>query len=131
MSRSSIATMQSPRMVVAAGRSAGLQLPKWTSPTNAACAAAVEAIADRFEHDLLVNNAASSANNLLAALAEDDVSERSARPMWAACSTSLRAVAPRMISQRARKIIDVGSRFRRKGWPHKPTTRRARAPSMR
>jgi 3-oxoacyl-[acyl-carrier protein] reductase len=103
--------------VVAAGRSAGLQIAaaKVDVTDDAACAAAVEAIADRCERiDLLVNNAGLIRDNLLAALAEDDVASVLATNVGGVFNM-IRAVAPHMISQRAGKIINISSVSAEKG----------------
>ncbi len=81
----------------------------------AACAAAVERVADRCERiDVLVNNAGVIRDNLLALLGPEDVQVVLDTNVGGVFNVT-RAVVPHMISRRAGKIINVSSVSGEKG----------------
>jgi 3-oxoacyl-[acyl-carrier protein] reductase len=103
--------------VEAAGKAAGHRIAarKVDVTDSAACADAVEEVADRGERiDLLVNNAGQIRDNLLAMLTEDDVASVLATNVGGVFNVT-RAVAPHMISHRKGKIINISSVSGEKG----------------
>ena len=82
---------------------------------SAACATAVEAIADRCGRiDILVNNAGTIRDNPLAAFDDDDVAIVLETNVTGVFNVT-RAVAPYMISQRAGRIVNISSVSAEKG----------------
>ena len=82
---------------------------------SAACAAAVDRVAERCGHiDILVNNAGIIRDNQLAAFDDDDVQAVLDTNVSGAFNVA-RAVVPHMIVQRSGKIINVGSVAGEKG----------------
>jgi len=103
--------------VVAAAQAAGqtVAADQVDVTDAAACAAAVERVADRCERiDVLVNNAGVIRDNLLALLGPDDVQTVLDTNVGGVFNVS-RAVVPHMISRRAGKIINVSSVSGEKG----------------
>jgi len=81
----------------------------------AACAAAIERVADRCERiDILVNNAGIIRDNQLAALEDDDVTAVLDTNVGGVFNVT-RAVVPHMIMQRAGRIINLSSVSASKG----------------
>src|SRR5258708_31202535 len=96
--------------VVASGKTAGQRIAadKVDIRDSAACAAAVERVAERCGRiDILVNNAGIIRDNQLAAF-DDDVQSVLDTNVGGAFNVA-RAVVPHMIVPRARKIINLGS----------------------
>ena len=82
---------------------------------SAACAAAVDRVAERCGHiDILVNNAGIIRDNQLAAFADDDVQAVLDTNVGGVFNVA-RAVVPHMIMQRAGKIINISSVAAEKG----------------
>jgi 3-oxoacyl-[acyl-carrier protein] reductase len=103
--------------VLAAARAAGQKVTADQVDVTdaAACAAAVERVADRCERiDVLVNNAGVIRDNLLALLAPEDVQVVLDTNVGGVFNVT-RAVVPHMISRRAGKIINVSSVSGEKG----------------
>jgi len=103
--------------VVAAARAAGQTVAaEQVDVTDAAaCAAAVERVAERCERiDVLVNNAGVIRDNLLALLGPEDVQTVLDTNVGGVFNVS-RAVVPHMIARRAGKIINVSSVSGEKG----------------
>jgi 3-oxoacyl-[acyl-carrier protein] reductase len=103
--------------VVAAARAAGRKVTadQVNVTDAAACAAAVERVADRCERiDVLVNNAGVIRDNLLALLGPEDVQVVLDTNVGGVFNVT-RAVVPHMISRRAGKIINVSSVSGEKG----------------
>jgi 3-oxoacyl-[acyl-carrier protein] reductase len=103
--------------VVAAGKASGRRVAaeKVDVRDSAACAAAVERVADRCGRiDILVNNAGIIRDNQLAAFDDDDVQSVLDTNVGGAFNVT-RAVVPHMIVQRAGKIINLGSVAGEKG----------------
>jgi len=76
---------------------------------SAACAAAVDRVAERCERiDILVNNAGAIRDNQLAAFDDDDVRVVLETNVSGVFNVT-RAVVPHMIVQRSGKIINIGS----------------------
>jgi 3-oxoacyl-[acyl-carrier protein] reductase len=103
--------------VVAAGAAAGRTLAalKVDIRDAKACAAAVEGIADRCGRiDILVNNAGTIRDNPLAAFDDEDVAAVLETNVTGVFNVT-RAVVPYMISQRAGRIINIGSVAGEKG----------------
>jgi 3-oxoacyl-[acyl-carrier protein] reductase len=103
--------------VVAAARAAGRSVTaEQVDVTDAAaCAAAVERVAERCERiDVLVNNAGIIRDNLLALLGPEDVQAVLDTNVGGVFNVT-RAVVPHMISRRAGKIINVSSVSGEKG----------------
>jgi 3-oxoacyl-[acyl-carrier protein] reductase len=76
---------------------------------TAACAAAVDAVADRCGRiDVLVNNAGVIRDNLLAALSDEDVRDVLDTNV-AGVFNMTRAVVPHMMARRAGKIVNLSS----------------------
>jgi len=103
--------------VLAAARAAGLKVTaEQVDVTDAAaCAAAVERVADRCERiDVLVNNAGVIRDNLLALLGPEDVQVVLDTNVGGVFNVT-RAVVPHMIARRAGKIINVSSVSGEKG----------------
>ena len=103
--------------VVAAGKAAGQRIAaeKVDIRDSAACAAAVERVAERCGRiDILVNNAGIIRDNQLAAFDDDDVQSVLDTNVGGAFNLA-RAVVPHMIVQRAGKIINLGSVAGEKG----------------
>jgi len=95
-----------------AGKVSGMQVDVRDA---AACAAAVEAIAERCGRiDILVNNAGIIRDNQLAALEDDDVSDVLDTNVGGVFNAT-RAVVPHMIVQRAGRIINLSSVAGEKG----------------
>jgi len=97
--------------VVAAAQAAGWKVTaeQLDIRDSAACAAAVERIADRCSRiDILVNNAGITRDNPLAAFDDADVAEVLATNVTGVFNTT-RAVVPYMTSQRAGSIINLSS----------------------
>jgi 3-oxoacyl-[acyl-carrier protein] reductase len=97
--------------VVAAGRSAGQRIAAERVDVRdaAACAAAVERIAERCGRiDVLVNNAGVIRDNLLALLEDEDVRTVLETNVGGVFNVT-RAVVPHMIAKRAGKIINLSS----------------------
>lgn len=103
--------------VLAAGRAAGHKIAavQVDIRDSAACAAAVEAIAERCGRiDILVNNAGTIRDNPLAAFDDDDVAVVLDTNVIGVFNIT-RAVVPYMISQRAGRIVNIGSVAGEKG----------------
>src|SRR5215510_9902799 len=82
---------------------------------SAACAAAVDRVAERCERiDILVNNAGAIRDNQLAAFDDDDVRVVLETNVSGAFNMA-RAVVPHMIVRRSGKIINIGSVSGEKG----------------
>ncbi len=97
--------------VVAAALAAGLKVAaeQLDIRDSAACAAAVERVADRCGRiDILVNNAGVTRDNPLAAFDDDDVAAVLATNVTGVFNMT-RAVVPYMTSQRAGAIVNLGS----------------------
>jgi len=81
----------------------------------AACAAAVDAVAERCGRiDVLVNNAGVIRDNLLAALSDDDVHDVLDTNVGGVFNVT-RAVVPHMMSKRSGKIVNLSSVSGEKG----------------
>ncbi len=81
----------------------------------AACAAAVDAVAERCGRiDVLVNNAGIIRDNLLAALSDDDVHDVLDTNVGGVFNVT-RAVVPHMMSRRSGKIVNLSSVSGEKG----------------
>jgi len=103
--------------VVADGNAAGRKVAADQVDVRdaAACAAAVERVADRCGHiDILVNNAGVIRDNQLAAFEDDDVKTVLDTNVGGVFNVT-RAVVPHMIIQRAGKIINLSSVSAEKG----------------
>jgi 3-oxoacyl-[acyl-carrier protein] reductase len=103
--------------VVAVGAAAGRQIAAEQVDVrdSAACAAAVERVAERRERiDLLVNNAGLIRDNQLAAMDDDDVDSVLDTNIGGVFNMA-RAVVPHMIVQRSGKIINLSSVSGEKG----------------
>ena len=103
--------------VVSAGKAAGRRIvaDKVDIRDSAACAAAVERVAERCGRiDVLVNNAGIIRDNQLAAFDDDEVRDVLDTNIGGAFNLA-RAVVPHMIVQRAGKIINVSSVAGEKG----------------
>jgi 3-oxoacyl-[acyl-carrier protein] reductase len=103
--------------VLAAGKAAGHRIAAVQVDVrdSAACARAVEAIAERCGRiDILVNNAGTIRDNPLAAFDDDDVAVVLETNVTGVFNVT-RAVAPYMISQRAGRIVNIGSVSGEKG----------------
>ncbi|MBI4536613.1 MAG: SDR family oxidoreductase [candidate division NC10 bacterium] len=103
--------------LVAAGRAAGWRLTAERVDVRdpQACAAAVERIALRCGRiDVLVNNAGTIRDNLLAALEDEEIRIVLETNIGGAFNLT-RAVVPHMISRRAGKIINISSVAGEKG----------------
>jgi len=103
--------------VLAAGRDAGQRIAAEQVDVrdSAACAAAVERIAERNGRlDVLVNNAGIIRDNPLAAMDDDDVKSVLDTNVGGVFNVT-RAVVPHMIMQRAGKIINLSSVAGEKG----------------
>jgi 3-oxoacyl-[acyl-carrier protein] reductase len=103
--------------VVAAGQDAGRRIvaDQVDIRDSAACAAAVDRVAERCGHiDILVNNAGIIRDNQLAAFDDDDVQAVLDTNVGGVFNVA-RAVVPHMIVQRSGKIINVGSVAGEKG----------------
>ncbi len=97
--------------VVAAAQAAGWKVTaeQLDIRDSAACAAAVERIADRCNRiDILVNNAGITRDNPLAAFDDADVAEVLATNVTGAFNVT-RAVVPYMTSQRSGTIVNLSS----------------------
>jgi 3-oxoacyl-[acyl-carrier protein] reductase len=97
--------------VVNAGRGAGRKVAaeKVDIRDSAACAAAVDRVAERCERiDILVNNAGAIRDNQLAAFDDDDVRVVLETNVSGVFNVT-RAVVPHMIVRRSGKIINIGS----------------------
>ena len=76
---------------------------------SAACAAAVEAVAERCERiDILVNNAGIVRDNLMAAMEDDEISDVLNTNVGGVFNVT-RPVIPYMMSQRAGRIVNLSS----------------------
>jgi 3-oxoacyl-[acyl-carrier protein] reductase len=103
--------------VLAAGKAAGHRIAAVQVDVrdSAACASAVEAVAERCGRiDILVNNAGTIRDNPLAAFDDDDVAVVLETNVTGVFNVT-RAVAPYMISQRAGRIVNIGSVSGEKG----------------
>jgi 3-oxoacyl-[acyl-carrier protein] reductase len=103
--------------VVAAAAAAGLAVTaeQLDIRDSAACAAAIEKLADRRERiDLLVNNAGVIRDNPLAGFTDADVQDVLDTNVTGVFNMT-RAVAPYMISQRGGKVINISSVSGEKG----------------
>jgi len=103
--------------VVASARAAGRKVAaeKVDIRDSAACAAAVDRVAERCERiDILVNNAGAIRDNQLAAFDDEDVSVVLETNVGGAFNMA-RAVVPHMIVRRSGKIINIGSVAGEKG----------------
>jgi 3-oxoacyl-[acyl-carrier protein] reductase len=103
--------------VVAVGAAAGrtIAAEQVDVRDSAACAAAVERVAERHERiDLLVNNAGLIRDNQLAAMDDDDVAWVLDTNIGGVFNMA-RAVVPHMIVQRSGKIINLSSVSGEKG----------------
>ena len=103
--------------VVASARAAGRKVAaeKVDVRDSAACAAAVDRVAERCERiDILVNNAGAIRDNQLAAFDDEDVSVVLETNVGGAFNMA-RAVVPHMIVRRNGKIINIGSVAGEKG----------------
>ena len=103
--------------VLSAGHAAGHKIAAVQVDVrdSAACASAVEAIADRCGRiDILVNNAGTIRDNPLAAFDDDDVAIVLETNVTGVFNVT-RAVAPYMISQRAGRIVNISSVSAEKG----------------
>jgi len=103
--------------VVASARAGGRKVAaeKVDIRDSAACAAAVDRVAERCERiDILVNNAGAIRDNQLAAFDDEDVSVVLETNVGGAFNMA-RAVVPHMIVQRSGKIINIGSVAGEKG----------------
>ena len=97
--------------VVSAARASGLKVAaeKVDIRDSAACAAAVDRVAERCEKiDILVNNAGAIRDNQLAAFDDDDVRVVLDTNVGGVFNVT-RAVVPHMIVRRSGKIINIGS----------------------
>ena len=97
--------------VVASARAAGRKVAaeKVDIRDSAACAAAVDRVAERCERiDILVNNAGAIRDNQLAAFDDEDVRVVLDTNVGGAFNMA-RAVVPHMIVRRSGKIINIGS----------------------
>ena len=97
--------------VVNAARAAGRKVAaeKVDIRDSAACAAAVDRVAERCERiDILVNNAGAIRDNQLAAFDDDDVRVVLDTNVGGVFNVT-RAVVPHMIVRRSGKIINIGS----------------------
>jgi 3-oxoacyl-[acyl-carrier protein] reductase len=97
--------------VVNAGRGAGRKVAaeKVDIRDSAACAVAVDRVAERCERiDILVNNAGAIRDNQLAAFDDDDVRVVLETNVSGVFNVT-RAVVPHMIVRRSGKIINIGS----------------------
>ena len=97
--------------VVASARAAGRKVAaeKVDIRDSAACAAAVDRVAERCEKiDILVNNAGAIRDNQLAAFDDEDVRVVLDTNVGGAFNMA-RAVVPHMIVRRSGKIINIGS----------------------
>ena len=105
------------QQVLAAGHAAGHRIAAVQVDVrdSAACASAVEAIAERCGRiDILVNNAGTIRDNPLAAFDDDDVAVVLETNVTGVFNVT-RAVAPYMISQRAGRIVNISSVSGEKG----------------
>jgi 3-oxoacyl-[acyl-carrier protein] reductase len=105
------------QQVLSAGHAAGHKIAAVQVDVrdSAACASAVEAIADRCGRiDILVNNAGTIRDNPLAAFDDDDVAIVLETNVTGVFNVT-RAVAPYMISQRAGRIVNISSVSAEKG----------------
>jgi len=103
--------------VVAAARAAGWAVAAERVDVRdpAACAAAVERVAERCGRiDVLVNNAGVIRDNLLALLSDDDVRTVLETNVGGVFNVT-RAVVPHMISRRSGRIVNIGSVAGEKG----------------
>ena len=104
--------------VVAAGEAAGggkVAMAQVDIRESGACAAAVDAVAERCGRiDILVNNAGTIRDNQLAAMDDDDVKVVLDTNIGGVFNV-VRAVAPHMIVQRGGKIINLSSVAGEKG----------------
>ena len=103
--------------VVASARAAGgkVAAEKVDIRDSAACAAAVDRVAERCERiDILVNNAGAIRDNQLAAFDDEDVRVVLDTNVGGAFNMA-RAVVPHMIVRRSGKIINIGSVAGEKG----------------
>jgi 3-oxoacyl-[acyl-carrier protein] reductase len=103
--------------VVSAGKATGRRIAadKVDIRDSAACAAAVERVAERCGRiDVLINNAGIIRDNQLAAFDDDDVRDVLDTNIGGAFNVA-RAVVPHMIVQRSGKIINVSSVAGEKG----------------
>ena len=103
--------------VVASARAAGRKVAaeKVDIRDSAACAAAVDRVAERCERiDILVNNAGAIRDNQLAAFDDEDVRVVLETNVGGAFNMA-RAVVPHMIVRRSGKIINIGSVAGEKG----------------
>jgi 3-oxoacyl-[acyl-carrier protein] reductase len=97
--------------VIASARAAGRKIAaeKVDIRDSAACAAAVDRVAERCERiDILVNNAGAIRDNQLAAFDDEDVRLVLDTNVGGAFNMA-RAVVPHMIVRRSGKIINIGS----------------------
>jgi len=97
--------------VVSAARASGLKVAaeKVDIRDSAACAAAVDRVAERCKKiDILVNNAGAIRDNQLAAFDDDDVRVVLDTNVGGVFNVT-RAVVPHMIVRRSGKIINIGS----------------------
>src|SRR5215475_205506 len=97
--------------VVSAARASGLKVAaeKVDIRDSAACAAAVDRVAERCEKiDILINNAGAIRDNQLAAFDDDDVRVVLDTNVGGVFNVT-RAVVPHMIVRRSGKIINIGS----------------------
>jgi 3-oxoacyl-[acyl-carrier protein] reductase len=103
--------------VVATGRAAGnaISAAQVDVRDSKACAAAAEAIAERCGRiDILVNNAGTIRDNPLSAFEDEDVAVVLDTNVTGVFNVT-RAVVPYMISQRAGRIVNIGSVSGEKG----------------
>jgi 3-oxoacyl-[acyl-carrier protein] reductase len=103
--------------VIAGGRASGrtIAAEQVDVRDSAACAAAVERVAERCGRiDVLVNNAGVIRDNLLALLGDDDVRTVLETNVGGVFNAT-RAVVPHMISRRSGKIVNISSVAGEKG----------------
>ncbi|MCC6608275.1 MAG: SDR family oxidoreductase [Burkholderiales bacterium] len=103
--------------VITAGRASGraIAAEQVDVRDSAACAAAVERVAERCGRiDVLVNNAGVIRDNLLALLGDDDVRTVLETNVGGVFNAT-RAAVPHMISRRAGKIVNISSVAGEKG----------------